>query len=579
MKNNSFIPKIGIISIIFLTAFTIFAFTFQREIIEDSENTSEENTTSALTENDKLTINLVNTLTKRMENQGKVDKSIQSELETGSYTSGNPYIILDPYGQSPLTALICFATEEPARVEILVEGVDNYTEVSHQFPSLATSHIIPVYGLYPDQLNGVTINVFDQKDNLIDRNICEIQTEPLLNSLQSMIILTETFEENGQDGMTFLSGSQTIAFDKNGDIRWYLSDNNSIISTEYQFSDNHFLVTSGSQSAGSVLFMEMDKLGKIYECYYSPYGMQYDITLTDENTILAIGQNDIADTILDFIYEIERETGEIIHTMDMNTVLQQSRTPWKIEVETEEENTALLDWAHLNSIAMDGEAVFISCDYQSAIVKMDLKTDEIIWILGNHDGWNSRLQPYLLTPVGSNFEWQYNQSAVTLLPDYDNNTETVDILVFDNGSTRFYQDLELQRQIRNNETVQPASYARLVHYRINETTMQVEQIWEYGADRSLVSRFGGSAQLLDNGNILSVFPQSDAQYDYPILVEISSDGSLVWEAEMIIKSNDFDGYNVYRTLLYDENEEQYALGATVNLLIPEDVLKFVAEAG
>ena len=37
---------------------------------------------------------------------------------------------------------------------------------------------------------------------------------------------------------------------------------------------------------------------------------------------------------------------------------------------------------------------------QDAVVKVDRKTGQVVWILGDHAGWKESLQPKLLTPVG-----------------------------------------------------------------------------------------------------------------------------------------------------------------------------------
>ncbi|MFI3270965.1 MAG: aryl-sulfate sulfotransferase [Pseudomonadota bacterium] len=64
-------------------------------------------------------------------------------------------------------------------------------------------------------------------------------------------------------------------------------------------------------------------------------------------------------------------------------------------------------------------------------------------------------------------------------------SDTVDILLFDNGNlgapdtdgnTRQVVDAELQRKIQLHEINEPFPYSRLVHYRIHEKDMTVEQI-------------------------------------------------------------------------------------------------------
>ncbi len=65
--------------------------------------------------------------------------------------------MLDPYGESPLAALFLFQTETATQVEILIHGGDEDTGAAHTFAELSTQHVIPVYGLYPGQVNIITI--------------------------------------------------------------------------------------------------------------------------------------------------------------------------------------------------------------------------------------------------------------------------------------------------------------------------------------------------------------------------------------------------------------------------------------
>ena len=80
----------------------------------------------------------------------------EEELITKGYTIDNPNVVLDPYHNSPLTALVMFETEEEVTPTITVHGEDELSTFSHTFES-SKIHYLPVYGLYPDTENTVTI--------------------------------------------------------------------------------------------------------------------------------------------------------------------------------------------------------------------------------------------------------------------------------------------------------------------------------------------------------------------------------------------------------------------------------------
>ena len=56
------------------------------------------------------------------------------------------------------------------------------------------------------------------------------------------------------------------------------------------------------------------------------------------------------------------------------------------------------DWAHTNAVVMDDSERYViaSPRYQDAVVKIDLETSELVWILGNHDDWGPEWQDFLL---------------------------------------------------------------------------------------------------------------------------------------------------------------------------------------
>ena len=73
----------------------------------------------------------------------------ESEFEIDGYTIDNPNVILNPYGISPLTAIILFETEEELPVTITVEGKDENSTYINTFES-TKKHYLPIYGLYAD---------------------------------------------------------------------------------------------------------------------------------------------------------------------------------------------------------------------------------------------------------------------------------------------------------------------------------------------------------------------------------------------------------------------------------------------
>ena len=81
--------------------------------------------------------------------QKKMTEEILNMYKKGKYTITNPLVISDPYGASPLTALIMFNTSK-----------------NETFES-SKDHYIPVYGLYPEYKNTVIIETESGKSNTL----------------------------------------------------------------------------------------------------------------------------------------------------------------------------------------------------------------------------------------------------------------------------------------------------------------------------------------------------------------------------------------------------------------------------
>ena len=287
-----------------------------------------------------------------------------------------------------------------------------------------------------------------------------------------------------------------------GTYRWFLTNYYNMTSAVY--SNDHFILAQGSTGTGKlplwdVIFIETNPLGRIYRVFYAPYGVHHDIE-TYKGNLLVTGAN--GETKEDFIYELDYQTGQVVNTLDLKTVLQRSRQAGYVALENP-------DWFHLNAIVWDqrDDTIILSGRHQSTVTKITWPEGKIKWILAPHYGWLPMFEKYLLTPIGENFEWSYQQHAPEILPDYDGNPDTIDILLFDNGNQRFTVDPEIQRAIIAGEIAQPELYSRAVHYRINEVTMTIEQIWQFGKEygNTLYSSAHGDADLLPNGNILAVF--------------------------------------------------------------------------
>ncbi len=542
-------------------------------LVVAERTTSEEEVASTNLEETSERVSQIPQLLELMDRQATQETQLLDDIAQGDYTLDAPFVRVDPYGISPLTALVAFSTPEPVQISIHVTGDDPYSHVTFTFDGYHTTHQIPVYGMYAGRVNEVVLTAVGKDSGEHTSVTLEIETGPLPDLFSDSMIMTEATDAAAyQPGFNFTYSLGKSAYDMNGDYRWVLNTEipGPIGLNSYQ--DGTMLLSTGAYYEGDVVFFEMNLLGKILSAYSAPYGVHHDIEVLPNGNLLATGSS--GETVEDFNYEIDIQTGEIVHTLDYAEMLQRTR---KLPNFTQWDDN---DWLHINDILYDTSdgSVIISSNQQSAVFKHSYPEGELQWILSPPDGWANLYEQYLLTPIGEGFEYSYGQHAPVMLPDYDNNPDTIDLLLFDNGRGRHLFDAELQRAIVAGEVVAPEDYSRMVHYRIDEVAMTIEQIWQFGKEEgeALFSNFRGSALLLDNGNRLGCYNISvEGEWGYYAKVaEVNEAGEYIWEAILWADSSSgqLNEYRQDRLPLYDIAANDPEIGTAIQNLVSEEVL-------
>jgi arylsulfate sulfotransferase len=522
---------------------------------------------------EEVVITIFDEIMAQIERQAQVDEMMLAELNSGEYTFDDPLIVADPYGMSPLSALALFKSDEEINISIHVPGKTNLADVDFTFIGYNTAHIIPVYGLYPNELNKIILTA-KAVDGSTETRTFDIQTEPLPSELASDIILVDLVEpDKFQHGFNYVS-YQNRAFDVNGDYRWFYNDFQMLFPAEFNYNGN-MIFAKGTYHQGDAVIMEVNALGRVISVYYSPYGVHHCIIGYNGGNLIISGSD--GETIEDLIYEIDVLNGEIVNTLDLKTVLQRTRDGGNVQYTTR-------DWLHHNATVYENGNIIISGKHQG-VVKLSWPDGKLEWILSDHTGWNEMFRKYLLTPVGDDFEWPYDQHSPRILPDFDNDPDTIDILLFDNGGghdalySRYMNNREFQRARANNEIIEPEHYSRMVHYRINERNKTIEQIWQFGKELgdTYFSPWRSVAHLLENGNRLGKFDRSNLSLGGHInnnFIEVDEDGNIIWEAYATSRNalGSFHSYHLARLPLYNAAANDMQIGVAVRNFIPEDKL-------
>jgi len=163
-----------------------------------------------------------------------------------------------------------------------------------------------------------------------------------------------------------------------------------------------------------------------------------------------------------------------------------------------DENGVSRDWSHGNAVIHDpaDDSIIVSLRHQDAVVKFSRQTGELRWILGPHENWDLQFGEFLLTPLSDEdekFFFQYHQHAPKI-------TDEGTIILYDNGN---FRASPFDPTLPNADL-----FSRAVEYDINELTMEVEKVWEYGQfeDEIIFTPFVGDADSLpETGNVLITF--------------------------------------------------------------------------
>lgn len=255
------------------------------------------------------------------------DQELQKLLDSGNYTIKNPYIEVNPFGSSPLTAMVLFQTKEKCAVRVTACGKNKSADISGVISGMKTKHRVPVIGLYAGKKNRVRIQLLNKKGKAIREFSLHIKTETLPKKLNRAVIVKKHAKKSAY-GLTVVSGFDTpypFAFDEKGDIRWYMSG---VYDTYGYFplSNHRFILMDGEVCAQTYVkpmsqsVNEMDYLGRVYQTYMVENGIHHEVIEKTPGGNLLVLTNSNQDHSEDCIQEIDRKTGKVVKTLDMRKI-------------------------------------------------------------------------------------------------------------------------------------------------------------------------------------------------------------------------------------------------------------------
>lgn len=226
----------------------------------------------------------------------RADNLIWVRSHDTSITFDNLTLIRNPYGVTPLTALAIFHTDNPCRLSYTLHSDAGAEDFHYDYHEMTTSHVAPIWGMYADTLNIITLTLYREDGSKLASRVLECQTEALPSDY-----------------------TYPVFCDKRGNIRYILT-----IPTQneqlYPLPNGHFLLINDKMRTRTgaeplpTHIHEIDLLGRNYRTCYVGNGIQqvYNTSDADKHLLLITPSPEGEDSLLTVI---DWKTGAVLRTI------------------------------------------------------------------------------------------------------------------------------------------------------------------------------------------------------------------------------------------------------------------------
>jgi arylsulfate sulfotransferase len=394
-----------------------------------------------------------------------------------------------PAPNAPLAGTLQLTTDVNSRVSVLVSDGTSIWE--KDFYDFGTTHSETLVGFKPGRTNLILITVFDMYRNAYTAGqLLTFVTAPLPANFPTSVVLQNEPDRMEPGYTLFMVQNRTAhvnyidIVDNSGQVVWYKTAPALYDVDVRQLDNGDLFVVDGSANR----FLEINMLGNTVKTWNAPAGYpvdQHDGFVTDHGTILFISQSNR--TVSNFpSSDVVSNSSRITVTVGDSRLVEISATntnptllnvwsplnmldPTHITYLTYETShgsytSGTVDNEHGNAVLEDtnDDSIIASLRNQNAVFKFT-RTGQLKWILSPPANWSTNLQPYLLKPVGTPFEWNYGQHAPMVSPQ---------------GTLFLYDDGNLRASPFDSQIADQDNYSRGVEFSIDETNMQVSQVWD-----------------------------------------------------------------------------------------------------
>lgn len=457
---------------------------------------------------------------------------------------------------TPLAGELQIVTKEPVKVKYEIMNRDNQdkVDVSKISNEFLTNNVIDIYGLYENFSNIVRVIGYNSYDNIVFSYNMKIQTDNVITEEYENDKVLNVKINNSNNKGWFITHYKDALYpgmliDEDGYVRWVMK--NTTVNYGFPVSvieDNVIeIVPYRMDTVKYYSFTGKEYLDKRISLDTFGYQVHHDVYHKNDGNYLIVAQKTGAATIEDIVLEYNPTSKEIVNTWDFKKAFE------SMDRKIISTGYSSQDWLHINSVWYDARdnTIIISARHQGVIKATYPDNDgnfTILWWLTPHiqvQETNPSLVNTLLQPLDKNgniivdenvklgnafhedFEWNRGQHSAVLLKNGN-------ILLYDNGNDRPYVKLGEE-------------YSRLVEYKIDEKTMTVQQVHQYGRELGLemYSWFRSNVLQFDNLNYFINSASINNQFD---VKEIDVNNNLLYDARGL-----WINYRIYKQKIFDEH--------------------------
>lgn len=445
--------------------------------------------------------------------QNEVIKEIKEDISNNEYTLDSPMVLLDPFGNSPLTALIVFNTLEETKVFVYINSVFVTTMESDK------EHIIPIYGL------------IENKDNEV-RLVLENGLEKTLNIKTDKIDSIFKYQYNGvnnSNSSLFINSPRgKFSLDGFGKVNWYMDNSN--YEMEVTSDKKIYLLDNYNR------LVETDFMGQVTRMYYVDLmGNNHQLVMLDNGNMMAIDSSFS-------ISEINYETGEVVKVVDLIEIL--------MDVDPEIDITKSVVYMNYFQYVEEDNTILISIRGLDTIIKYDLSEKKIIWMITDNEIFSSKFSNYKLNLVGDG-SYFVGQHTPYMKGNY--------LYVFDNNNCYFNDTNEFSSLGKSSAII----------YEING--MDIREVYRYKSDLS--SGWYGNFYQYDDSKLInfgSVIDHSEGNYSK--VLELDDNDNLLWE--LTTDYNNILIYQANKDKFYNEETKNYQFKESVPIITASNYKKY-----